>query len=241
MSILKLYYYEFSDKLLLLFFYAIMKQIGNIYGGYIMDGIIFDVDGTLWDSTEVVARSWNQAIRENSNLPADLTAAKIKSLFGKTMHEITLALFPDSSSEEQMRLGDLCFEYENKLLETEPGILYPGVREAFETLSQKYDLYIVSNCQCGYIELFLKGTNLSSYVKDTLCFGQTGRPKNETIRLLMERNHLEDVCYVGDTMGDYESCIKADVPFVFAEYGFGDVPKAKTRIQNLMDLHRILP
>ena len=26
-----------------------------------MDGIIFDVDGTLWDSVEVVAESWNLA------------------------------------------------------------------------------------------------------------------------------------------------------------------------------------
>lgn len=28
-----------------------------------MDGIIFDVDGTLWDSVEVVAESWNLAIK----------------------------------------------------------------------------------------------------------------------------------------------------------------------------------
>ena len=33
-----------------------------------MDGIIFDVDGTLWDSTEAVARSWNQAIEENTQM-----------------------------------------------------------------------------------------------------------------------------------------------------------------------------
>ena len=25
-----------------------------------MDSIIFDVDGTLWDSTEIVAESWDE-------------------------------------------------------------------------------------------------------------------------------------------------------------------------------------
>ena len=205
-----------------------------------MDGIIFDVDGTLWDSTEVVARSWNQAINENSDLPADLTAAKIKSLFGKTMNEITAALFPSFSEEDRSRLGDLCFAYENRLLATEPGTLYPGVREAFQALSEKFDLYIVSNCQCGYIEVFLEGTNLGPFVKDTLCFGQTGRPKNESIRILMEKNHLKDVCYIGDTMGDYDACQKAGVPFIFAEYGFGEAPEAEVRIQNIRELEQLL-
>ena len=29
-----------------------------------MKAIIFDVDGTLWDTTHVVAKAWNQAIKD---------------------------------------------------------------------------------------------------------------------------------------------------------------------------------
>lgn len=166
-----------------------------------MDGIIFDVDGTLWDSTEAVARSWNQAIEENTDFSLSLTADWLKSLFGKTMDEITLTLFPSCPKEERDRIGYLCFNYENRLLETDHGVLYPDVAQTLESLSQKTDLYIVSNCQCGYIEVFLKTMGLEKYIKDFLCFGQTQVPKNESIRLLMERNHLQDVVYVGDTSG----------------------------------------
>ena len=77
-----------------------------------MTGIIFDVDGTLWDSTNVVAEAWNLAIEENSDLNPNLTGEGLKSLFGKTMEEIFEALFPSLSVEKKMRLGTLCYEYE---------------------------------------------------------------------------------------------------------------------------------
>lgn len=205
-----------------------------------MDGIIFDVDGTLWDSTDVVAKSWNRAIIENTDLPSNVTGQELRAVFGKTMDEITEFLLPSLSYEERRRVGFLCFDYENKLLETEPGTLYDGVRETFEKLSAQTDLFIVSNCQCGYIEVFLQTTGLGQYIKDFLCFGQTQVPKNETIRLLMERNNLKDVVYIGDTQGDFDACQKADVPFIFAEYGFGDAPEAKTRIQNISELINLL-
>lgn len=205
-----------------------------------MDGIIFDVDGTLWDSTNQVAISWTNAIKEHSDLNLELTGEALKCHFGKTMDAITAALFPSLSIEERRKLGDICYEYENSYLATNPGDLFPHVREVFQTLSKTFDLYIVSNCQCGYIEVFLESTGLGSFVKDHLCFGRTLRPKHETIRLLMEKNNLKDVVYIGDTAGDYEACLKADVPFILAAYGFGEVPEAKIRINDMAELPALL-
>lgn len=205
-----------------------------------MDGIIFDVDGTLWDSTSVVAKAWNEAIVDHSGLEANLTGPQLKTLFGKTMDEILLAIFPTLSYEEQQALGAPCFEYENKRLATEPGTLYPDVETVFQTLSQTTDLYIVSNCQCGYIEVFLETTGLGKYVKGHLCHGQTHLPKNDTILRLMEQHHLTDVVYVGDTLGDYNACCKAGIPFIFADYGFGDAPDAVHRISALKKLPEYL-
>ena len=201
-----------------------------------MDGIIFDVDGTLWDSTDSVAESWNAAIREHSSLDMIIDAEVLSGLFGKTMKEIADALFVMLPEKERMELLAVCFDYENRYLEEKPGTLYEGVFETMKALSEKYPLFIASNCQKGYIEVLLKTCGLSPFVRDHLCFGETQAPKSETIRTLMERNGLKDVVYIGDTQGDADACLGAGVPFIFAEYGFGDVPDAKVRIRKISDL-----
>ncbi|HJA20608.1 MAG TPA: HAD family hydrolase [Candidatus Mediterraneibacter ornithocaccae] len=204
-----------------------------------MDSIIFDVDGTIWDSTESVADSWNKAIREHSDLDLTLDPVSLSRVFGKTMTEIADALFPALDTEARMKLLDACYAEENRYLEDHPGLLYDGVAGTIRNLSLRYPLYIVSNCQCGYIEVMLKTSGLAPYIKDHLCFGETLRPKGETIRMLMEKNSLKSPVYVGDTQGDADACKAAGIPFIFAEYGFGDVPDAATRIQRFSDLEKI--
>lgn len=204
-----------------------------------MDSIIFDVDGTIWDSTQSVADSWNKAIREHSDLDLTLDPVSLSRVFGKTMTEIADALFPALDTEARMKLLDACYAEENRYLEDHPGLLYDGVAETIRNLSLRYPLYIVSNCQCGYIEVMLKTSGLAPYIKDHLCFGETLRPKGETIRMLMEKNSLKSPVYVGDTQGDADACKAAGIPFIFAEYGFGDVPDAATRIQRFSDLEKI--
>ena len=201
-----------------------------------MDSIIFDVDGTIWDSTESVAASWNKAIRESSDLDLTLEPVSLSRVFGKTMTEIADALFPALETDKRMKLLDICFDEENRYLEGHPGTLYPGVADTIRDLSQKYPLYIVSNCQCGYIEVMLRTTGLEPYIKDHLCFGETQVSKGETILMLMEKNGLKSPVYVGDTQGDADSCKVAGIPFIFAEYGFGSVPDAITCIHTFSEL-----
>ena len=106
----------------------------------------------------------------------------------------------------------------------------------FQKLSKKLPLFIVSNCQCGYIEQFLRKNHFESYITDHLCFGQTGTSKGQTILRLMKENNLKNPVYVGDTQGDANACREAGIPFILADYGFGNVPDPDARIQKPLDL-----
>lgn len=201
-----------------------------------MDSIIFDVDGTLWDSTDIVARAWTDYIRQKENLDMEITSEKLMSLFGQLLPDIAKALFPDFSKEEQLRIIDGCCQAEHEALSRQCAPLYEGLEETLQALSAKFPLFIVSNCQAGYIEVFLEATGFGKYFTDHLCPGDTQMAKGANIRKIVNDHHLTSPVYVGDTMGDYHACQEAGVPFIFAAYGFGEVEAPYAAIQKPKDL-----
>ena len=92
-------------------------------------GIIFDMDGTLWDSSENVARSWDETVRKKAGGIRRITAEDISSVMGRTMTEIAGLLFPMLGQKEANALVDLCGEEENAYLREHGGILYPKLSE----------------------------------------------------------------------------------------------------------------
>ena len=205
-------------------------------GGKYMDSIIFDLDGTLWDSTAVIANAWNEVLKERHMDEPHITVPLLKTLFGKTLPDIAAAAFPNLSSLKQLELVETCCDREHEFLLRYGSPLYPHLLEVLEYLSAKYSLFIVSNSQAGYIEVFLKVTKLGKYFKDHLCAGDTGNPKGSNIREIMTRNGLKSSVYVGDTDGDHQAAREAGVPFVFASYGFGQTKAEDYCISNLRDL-----
>ena len=73
-----------------------------------MDSIIFDVDGTLWDSTEIVAEAWTKAVRRLYDPQMTITAPQLRGLFGRLLPDIAASLFPRETTARQMELIDLC-------------------------------------------------------------------------------------------------------------------------------------
>ena len=190
------------------------------------DAVILDVDGTLWDSTPVVARAWESAIRDSLSMDRPVTPDELKGHFGKPMDVIARDMLPELDEASRQLIMEKCCEYEQKALEENSlDLCYPLVRETIIEISKSIPVCIVSNCQAGYIELFMAKNDLTDHITDTLCFGDNGEVKADNIRILATRNGYRSPVYVGDTAGDLASCIEAGVPMIWASYGFGDVEK----------------
>ena len=204
-----------------------------------MKGVLFDLDGTLWDSAAGVSRAWNEVLAEHG-FQRRVDVPMMHGMMGKQMDEIAALLFPGCTGDERTALMAECCAREHEVLARRGGELFPKLEETLQELKARYFLAIISNCQCGYIETFLEYYDLGKYFDDTECFGATGLSKGRNIAALMRRNALDAAVYVGDTQGDLDAANEAGAEFIHAGYGFGKTPEASHEIKGLDELPELL-
>lgn len=198
--------------------------------------VIFDMDGTLWDSVDEIVESWNKTCPE-----MHIRREQLIGLMGKTMDCFARELLPEYEMDQAMEIIHACEWDENEYLSHVGATLYGDVRKVFERLrGMGYEIGIVSNCQAGYIEVFLEYYHLGDLVADIECYGNTQQQKDVNLKALIERNHYETYYYLGDTQGDYNACQKAGVPFLFAAYGFGRVDAKVPQVESLEQLPEVM-
>ena len=186
------------------------------------ESLIFDIDGTLWDSRAVVAKGYNAQLADEGMERFFVDAEILKTVFGKVTSDIADILFGELPPDVRYPLIERCMKRENEILYNDPcDMAYPDVKETLEQLAKKHRLFIVSNSECGYPELCTKKLGVEHLFSGHLCYGDTLTCKGETIKKLMANHNITSACYIGDTMGDMEASDHAGIPFVFCTYGFG--------------------
>ncbi len=204
-----------------------------------VDGVIFDLDGTLWDARNILVKAWNYTLNK-MGIDIVIDVEKLTPCLGLPLSDIADRLFPDFDREKKDNIIEVCCNEQLGFLRQYGGILYDGLEETLAELKKSYKLMIVSNCRCGYIESFLEAHKLEDMFSDHEDNGRTGLLKAENIELVIERNNLKSAVYVGDTAMDGAACKKAGVPFIFAAYGFGDCGEYAARIESFKQLPEVV-
>lgn len=201
-----------------------------------VEGVIFDLDGTLWDASDSATKAWNRALIECGHRDHLVAVEELRAFTGIKIETILEEKFAFMGPKGIREFLEVYKKVELEEMGKGGGILYPDVESALKALSRTKRLFIVSNCLAGYIENFLRHSGLGDCFTGYESTGRTGKPKHENIRKVMQDYKLETALYVGDTESDYLECKKAGIPFVHASYGFGKAAGAAYRIERAADL-----
>lgn len=203
------------------------------------NGIIFDLDGTLWEVIDSTYNSVNE-VTKKYNLKK-ISREVVCSIFGKNKFEISQIYFPYLDIKKAMELQKEISCLNINYLAKNGGNLYPNLKKTLRKLKTKYNLFIVSNAgNIKYIEAFISSSGLNNYFKDYIAASYIDITKAEAIKKIILENNLKNAIYVGDTKHDLESASLAGIPFIHARYGFEKDLKTKYYINKFEELPEIL-
>ena len=200
-----------------------------------MKAIIFDLDGTLWDTSDTVVRIWNEVLSVKCP-KLHMTKEIMASLMGKNKAQFMDDFFVGIEKSDAETLISEIFAHEQEYLIEHGANMYDGVIETLNELKNDYAIAIVSNCQSGYLNAFLTHYKLKDTLTDFECAGSSPLSKGENIKLVVQRNGFDKAIYVGDTKSDETAAREAQLPFVYASYGFGDVESYDAIINSFKEI-----
>ena len=199
------------------------------------DSLLFDMDGTLWNATNTYVEAWNSGFAK-MGLKKKISYDDLASIMGWSRRKALEKLLPEYEIEMQEKIYDVINEGRGEIVRRLGGELYDGVIDGLRILSEKYKLFIVSNCPVGMIRNFIDWAKIDPYITDEIAHGVNLKPKHHNIQLLIDKYQLKNPVYIGDTGIDSEESRLAGIPFVFLTYGFGTTDQYDLKFDDFNDL-----
>lgn len=201
-----------------------------------INGVIFDIDGTLLDSFETNLEFFQKLFEATGYRPP--TREDMKHLFHRPLRDVIKTVTELTDENEIQRIWELARDGDFK---TKSPILAPHATEAITILSKKYPLAIATNRIKTYLFEPPLDT-LQPFFKVAISYEDTEKhkPEPEPLLLAAERLHIPatECVYVGDAETDMKASLAAGMKFIL--YGKENSIRADAHAADLRDIPRLL-
>lgn len=185
------------------------------------DQLVFDLDGTLSDSSEGIINAFNYALREISH---QQPAGNLKDHIGAPLSETFHRFFPGNNVMAEKGI-QLFREYYGRTGKFE-NQLYPGISELIKDLQKSYPLYVLTNKTQRFAEDILDHFRLSTFFTGIYGLDPVKPTSKTAVALELQKSLFNGnpklTLLIGDSTYDYECAKNAGWDFCFVTYGFGN-------------------
>ena len=183
-----------------------------------IQGLVFDLDGTLVDSYGAIGESLNHARRSFGHAP--LSDAEVRQAVGHGLE----SLIADSLGEEHVAEGVRLFRERYAEVYAGATHLLPGVADGLAALGERgLPMTVASNKPARFGRAIVESLEIAHHFVDVLGPDVVGttKPEPTMIRRCLELMAVapEQALYVGDMVLDVESGRRAGVHVALVEGG----------------------
>lgn len=173
---------------------------------------IFDYDGTIVDSGELVFKAFN-AICEKYGVKPIKTIKDFSNLYNKNIYDSIVEL-----GVSKARLPELINDWRQPFLDPNADVkLFPKMKEVLKEIAKKYKLFVITSNSTHAIELSIKRFNLNMIEK--VLGAEVSTSKVEKIKKIKSKYPNAVIYYIGDTRGDALEAKKMGVKTVAVAWG----------------------
>ncbi len=179
--------------------------------------ILFDYDGTLMDTNEVVLQSWQHTFRTLRGHEED--PAVIRKTFGEPLVMTLAKTFPEVPVEKSLEV----YRSFQREVFTDFVEVFPGMLELLEELKQRgYKMGLVTSRTKDTTWAGLEHYDMAKYFDAVITAGDTDKHKPDPTPIFITLEHMgsapSEALMVGDTMFDLECAKNAGVKSVMVDW-----------------------
>jgi phosphoglycolate phosphatase len=200
--------------------------------------IIYDFDGTLFDSYEGIKLSFEKTALEVYNKKINLP----KSIVGPKLIDIHNSIFTSKKYNNFEKFHQVFRNnYDKKYYKY--GNLYEGIFDMIHKMSELGHLqFIVSNKPQFILNKILNEIELSNFFVEVSGSGIKNSNKVTRLNSILNSYKIDflDCIVVGDSMSDFEMALQNKCDFVYAKYGYGIINKPCLNVKSVNELNKFL-